>query len=227
MKLNEPLFTGDRNEILRVIRHVRNRWRLRVAVRGISVLVAAALGTFLVSSYGLEFYKFSPSAIVTFRIITYLVLIGFGWWLFVRPVSKRVSDEQVALYLEEHEPSLQAAVLSAVEESKKGERVARTDHSPEIVDRLIQSAMTKVRDIDMGRAVEQQQLKRTSGLLSAAALGALILFAFGPDYLRHGIVALLTPIGNGTMVSCVELRRPISVWMRIGNKVISLKQHGL
>ena len=215
MKLNEPLFTGDRNEILRVIRHVRNRWRLRVAVRGISVLVAAALGTFLVSSYGLEFYKFSPSAIVTFRIITYLVLIGFGWWLFVRPVSKRVSDEQVALYLEEHEPSLQAAVLSAVEESKKGERVARTDHSPEIVDRLIQSAMTKVRDIDMGRAVEQQQLKRTSGLLSAAALGALILFAFGPDYLRHGIVALLTPIGN------VEAASPYQIEVLPGDATVA------
>ena len=215
MKLNEPLFTGDRDEILRVIRHVRNRWRLRVAVRGISVLVAAALGTFLVSSYGLEFYKFSPGAIVTFRIVTYLVLIGFGWWLFVRPVSKRVSDEQVALYLEEHEPSLQAAVLSAVEESKKGERGARADHSPEIVDRLIQSAVTKVRDIDMGRAVEQQQLKRTSGLLSAAALAAVLLFAFGPEYLRHGIVALLTPIGN------VEAASPYQIEVLPGDATVA------
>ena len=196
MMFNEPLFTGDRDEILRAIRHVRNRWRLRVAVRGISVLVAAALATFLGSSYGLEVFKFSSSAIVAFRIVTYLALIGFGWWLFVRPMMRRVSDEQVALYLEEREPSLQAAVLSAVEESKKGDRGARPDYSPELVRRLIGSAVAKIHDIDMGRGVEQGQLKRSSGLLAAVGIGAVLLFVFGPDYLRHGMSALLTPTSN-------------------------------
>jgi hypothetical protein len=196
MTLNEPLLTGDRDEILRVIRHVRNRWRLRVAVRGLSVLLAAALGTFLASSYGLELFKFSPTAIVAFRVVTYLALFGFGWWLFVRPVSRRVTDEQVALYLEEHEPSLQASVLSAVEESKKGDRSAKADHSPQIVHRLIESAVAGVRNVDMGRAVEQQQLRRSSGLLGLAAVVAVLLFGFGPEYLRHGVSALLTPMGN-------------------------------
>lgn len=196
MTPNEPLLTGDRDEILRVIRHVRNRWRLRVAVRGVSVLLAAALGTFLASSYGLELFKFNPNAIVAFRVVTYLALLGFGWWLFVRPVSRRVTDEQVALYLEEHEPSLQASVLSAVEESKKSDRTARADHSPQIVHRLIESAAARIRDIDMGRAVEKQQLRRSSGLLGVAGLVAVLLFVFGPDYLRHGVSALLTPMGN-------------------------------
>ena len=40
---NEPSVTGDSNEILRAIRQVRNRWRLRVALRGVAVLIAAAL----------------------------------------------------------------------------------------------------------------------------------------------------------------------------------------
>ena len=41
MLSNQPLFTGDRDEILRAIRQVRNRWRLRVALRGVAVLLAA------------------------------------------------------------------------------------------------------------------------------------------------------------------------------------------
>ena len=194
MMSNEPLFTGARAELLRAIRHVRNRWRLRVAVRGFAVLVAAALGTFLVSSYGLELFKFSPGAIVAFRVFTYLSLIGFGWWWFIRPVSRRVSDEQVALYLEEHEPSLQATVLSAVEESKKGERAAGAQYSPELVRRLIESAVAKVREIDMGRTVEQSQLKQSSGFLLLAGAVAVLMFLFGPAYLRHGVSALLTPM---------------------------------
>ena len=212
---NRPRFTGSPAEILRVIRHVRNRWRLRVAVRGVSVLVAAALGTFLASSYGLELFRFSPASIVGFRIATYLVLIGAGWWLFVRPVARRVSDERVALYLEEHEPSLQAVVLSAVEESRKGERAARRDHSPLIVRRVIESAVAKVRDMDMGRAVERRRLTRSSGLLATAAAAAVLLFVFGPDYLRHGVTALLTPIGN------VEAASPYQIEVLPGDATVA------
>ena len=103
---DEPLLTGDRDEVLRAIRHVRNRWRLRLGLRGVAVLVAAALGTLLASSFGLELFKFDPGAIVGFRVVTYVALLAFGWWLFIRPVSRRVSDERVALYIEEHAPEL-------------------------------------------------------------------------------------------------------------------------
>ena len=199
--LNESLFTGDRDEILRAIRHVRNRWRLRIAVRGVAVLSIAALGTLLLSSYGLELFKFSPVAIVGFRILTYLSLIVFGWWWFVRPVSRRVSDDQVALYLEEHEPSLQAAVLSAVEESKKGDRRVAAQHSPELVRRLLESAAEKIRDVDMGRLVERSQLRKSLGFLLLASAIAVSLFLFGPAYLRHGVTALLSPIGSAEAAS--------------------------
>ena len=105
--VHEPLLTGNRNEILRAIRHVRNRWRLRLGLRGVAVLVskeagsrnvkmkprieprqpAAALGTLLASSFGLELFKFDPAAIIAFRVVTYIALLAFGWWLFIRPVS--------------------------------------------------------------------------------------------------------------------------------------------
>ena len=200
MLSNQPLFTGDRDEILRAIRQVRNRWRLRVALRGVAVLLAAALGTLVLSSWGLEVYRFTPAAIIIFRVLTYAALIGFGWWFCIRPVLRRVSDDQVALYLEEHEPSLQAAVLSAVEEARKGDRVAAFDHSPELVHRLIESAVEKIRDVDMGRAVEHQKIQGSSGWLGAAAVVALLLFMFGPAYLRHGLMALL-PMGSAEAAS--------------------------
>jgi hypothetical protein len=36
------------------------------------------------------------------------------------PLRRKVSDEQVALYLEEHEPALQATLLSAVSRAATG-----------------------------------------------------------------------------------------------------------
>ena len=213
--LNEPLLTGERDEILRAIRHVRNRWRFRVGLRSVAVLVAAALGTLLVSSYGLELMKFSPAAIIGFRVVTYVALLAAGWWFFIRPISRRVTDEQVALYLEEHEPTLQAAVLSAVEEARKGKRERAADHSPELVHRLIENAAERVREVDMGRSVEQSQLQRSSGMLLAAGLAAVLLFVFGPAYLRHGLSALLTPMAD------VEASSPYQIDVLPGDATVA------
>ena len=215
MMRNTPLFTGDRDEILRAIRHVRNRWRLRVALRSVAVLTAAILGTLLVSSWGLELFRFTPQAIVAFRVVTYLALIVSGWWLFVRPISRRVTDEQVALYLEEHEPSLQATVLSAVEEARKGDRSAALDHSPELVRRLVEAAVDKIRRVDMGRSVEKQRLQGSSGLLGLAAVAGVLLFLFGPSFLRHGVTALLTPMGS------VEAASPYRIGVSPGDITIA------
>lgn len=211
----QPLFTTDRDEILRVIRQVRNRWRLRIALRGFAVVIAALLGTLVVSSWGLEVYRFTPVAIITFRVLTYGALLGFGWWFFVRPLLRRVSDEQVALYLEEHEPSLQATVLSAVEETGKGNRAAGLDHSPKLVGKLVESAVEKIRDVDMGRAVEHQRIQGSSGWLGAGAVIALLLFLFGPSYLRHGVMALLTPMGS------VEAASPYGIDVFPGDATIA------
>ena len=106
-------------------------------------------------------------------------------------------------------------MLSAVEETKKGERDAQTDHSPEIVRRLIQSAVARVRNIDMGRTVEQQPLRQSSGLLAAAAVAAVLAFAFGPDYLRHGLGALLTPMGS------IEAASPYAIEVLPGDATVA------
>ena len=106
-------------------------------------------------------------------------------------------------------------MLSAVEESKKGDREARPDHSPALVHRLIESAVAKIRDIDMGRGVEQQQLQRSSGLLVAAGLAAVLLFVFGPAYLRHGISALLTLTGD------VEAASPYQIEVLPGDATVA------
>jgi hypothetical protein len=61
-----------------------------------------------------------------------------------------VTDEQVALYLEEHEPSLQATLLSAVEASRVGK-----PESAALVRRVIEQAIEKCAAVD-GAATGRQ-----------------------------------------------------------------------
>ena len=181
--------SGGRHDMVDVIRRVRNRWRLRIAMRGVAVLAAAGLGAFLVSSYGLEVFKFSGGSVLAFRMLTYVALLGLAYWYLIRPLARPIPDEQVALYLEEHDPSLQAAVLSALEESKRGAQSESANYSPVLVAKLIESAVERCRALDMGAAVERDKIRQSSGYLVGVAAVALLLFIFGPSYLRHGASA--------------------------------------
>ena len=67
--------SSARDELFDVIRRVRNRWRLRVVLRGTAVVAAAGLAAFLVSSYGLEFFRFSAGSVIAFRALTWLTQI--------------------------------------------------------------------------------------------------------------------------------------------------------
>src|SRR5262245_33398134 len=103
----ETLGSGrERQELVNVIRQVRTRWRTKLLLRGAVIFVAGSLIALILASIGLQTYKFSPGSILTLRIatISVFVLLLVGWLL--RPLRRRVTDLQVALYVEEHEPSL-------------------------------------------------------------------------------------------------------------------------
>ena len=80
------------------------------------------LGSRLALGAGLLVDWLEPPARVVagVRIGLAIVVAGTALWFLVRPLLRRVSDEAVALYLEEHEPSLEAAVLSALEARGEG-----------------------------------------------------------------------------------------------------------
>ena len=206
---------SSREDLVQVIRQVRNRWRLKIALRGAAVMVTASIVAFLLSAYGLEYFRFSAPAIITFRVLTYVALTSLLVWSLVLPLSRRVSDELVALYLEEHEPSLQAAVVSALEESGKPNVQSRTDMSPTLIRRLIEVAVEKCASIDSGRTVERQSLRRSSGVLAALAATSMALFLFGPGYLRHGLSALAFPARS------VEAASPYKIIVAPGNVTIA------
>src|SRR5712692_7501770 len=147
---------GHRAELVEVIRQVRNRWRLKLAARGAAVVIGGTALALLLSASGLEALRFSSQAIIGFRIaILLLVCALLARWIVV-PLRRRVRDGQVALYLEERDPSLQAEILSAVEATA----AESPDHSPALVDQLVKLAVERCRALDAARAVEREALRR-------------------------------------------------------------------
>ena len=174
-----------RAQLLDVVRQVRRRWRIKLALRGAVGFLLAGLVAIVAIAYALEALKFTPDAIFWFRIVTALVFVAAGAWFFARPLSRRVSDDQVAMYLEEHEPSLDSAIMSAMEATERP-----GDWSPELIRRLVENAIERVHEIQEGERIEREPMKRYVWVAGAVAVAAVALFMFGPAYFRHTLSAI-------------------------------------
>ena len=108
-------------------------------VRGGVLVVAGTLLALFLSASSLEALRFSPGAIVSFRLIALAVFAALVYQFLVRPQRRQVSDTQVAMYLEENDPKLEAAILSAIE-ATSGSVIAQ-DHSPHLVNKLVEQAI--------------------------------------------------------------------------------------
>src|SRR6185369_10555872 len=145
--MTEPLSgTAIRQELVTAIQQVRKRWRTKLLLRGGIVVLGGFLLALLVASWGLQAYKFSPASVIGFRIAIFTVFFALVGFFFLRPLRQRVTDLQVALFVEESEPKLQAAILAAVDAGGLGEGTGgalSADVHPVILERMIQQAIEK------------------------------------------------------------------------------------
>src|SRR5436309_1439592 len=197
-----------RTELADVIRPVRNRWRFRLALRGAVVVLAGTVLALLLSASGLESFRFSAPAIITFRILTVTVFVALLLYGLVWALRRQVTDAQVAMYLEECDPTLEAALISAVEATANGGSAA---HSPRLVEKLVEQAMDQCRALDHGRTIERSSVQRHAATLAAVAAIAALAVTYGPAYLRHGLSALLV------ISRSAEASSPYSIQVQPGN----------
>src|SRR5687767_12664026 len=179
------------DELRSVIRDVRRRWRLRLALRGLTWVIGAAAVMLLIASLGMERLGFTPQSILVSRVIAYVAILGVAILFLVRPLVRRVSDQRVALYLEEHEPTLDAVVVSAVEQGDA--RSVRAPQSEALAKGVVASALSRLRTVERGRRVERRELRRGSAILGALVVAVIAVLLAGPAFLRHGARAVFAP----------------------------------
>src|SRR5688500_16182796 len=134
------------DELGSVIRDVRRRWRLRLALRGLTWVIGVTAVMLLIASFGMERLGFTPQSILVARGVASVALLAVGLVLLVRPLARRVPDRRVALYLEEHGPTLGAAVVSAVEQREMG--YLRAPQSEALAKGAAAAAVTRLRSVE-------------------------------------------------------------------------------
>src|ERR1700693_6137207 len=98
---------GHRAELVDVVRDVRKSWRLKLALRGAAIVLGGTILAVLLSASGLAALRFGVPAIIGCRIAILVVVVALLVRAVVMPLRRQVSDSQVAMYLEERDPSLE------------------------------------------------------------------------------------------------------------------------
>src|SRR6476646_9253141 len=192
-------------QLIGVVRGVRNRYRTKRALRGAAITVAVSWAILAASAYVMNASRYSDGAVLGTRIVSLLSILAVAIWFIVRPLLPKFGDDQVALYLEEHEHSLKASVITAVEMQRPGAGPTGVMRSPVLIDRLTRAALDRVHKANDGRAIDAGELRTNGGILAAVFAGAVLLTMFGPPMLRQGLRLIATPWSKS------EAARPFSI----------------
>src|SRR5687767_5533445 len=164
-----------------IINEVRGRWRMKLALRGVAWAAGVSVVLFLVAAYAMEWARFTPASIIGARVLLAAAILASIYYFLVRPLRCHVTDEQVALYLEEHEPSLQATLVTAVEASRE----QANSESAVLIRRLIEQALETCGSTNAARRVEEQPLRRWGAALAGLTLAAFLIVVLGPAFVRN------------------------------------------
>ncbi|MDH4350216.1 MAG: DUF4175 domain-containing protein, partial [Gemmatimonadota bacterium] len=177
------------HDLLSVIQAARRRWRLRVLLRGLAWVAVGGFVAVVVAAWGVDYFRFTPAALIAFRVLTWGTVLVLFVWRVVRPLARRITDQQVALYLEEHESSLDGAVLGAVATGP----APPESSSPALVERIVARAVERLAGVEGGRRIERPALQRSGGLLVGMAAISAFMLLMGPNTLRTGLPFIVSP----------------------------------
>ncbi|MEM6706667.1 MAG: hypothetical protein AAF690_28425 [Acidobacteriota bacterium] len=175
-------------ELLQVVRSVRRRWRGRNLLRGGLIVLCVGFVAFATSVWAMDYLLYTESAVTWMRILTWVALAALALRFLLLPLLQKASDQQVALYIEEHEPELQSSVISAVELGESGGAP-----SSDMERQLLVDAIRRCEEIDYAKGIERGRLQRFSGALAGASLAGLVAVLLSPAFLQHGALLLFMP----------------------------------
>jgi hypothetical protein len=174
-----------REELFQLVARVRNRWRLRMMLQGMGIVLGAGLIWLLLGGLVLQGLRFDPTAVTVFRIAGYLLLAAVLLRFILLPLLRRVTNEQIARYIEEHEPGMEALLVSAVEQANG------SSQSAALAEQVVAQAISRIREADDGRRIEATRLKHAGAVAGAIAAVVLLALLVGPATLKRAGRAFL------------------------------------
>ena len=218
--------SADSGQLSGIVRGVLTRWRLKRALHGATIAVAASFLVLAATALAMHLLRYSDGAVFAGRAVAVVAIVALLVRFVVRPVLARPRDEQVALYIEEHEPTLEGAMITAVDVSASSGAAKLL--SPAIGARVLRSAIERIRRLEDGRRVDAADIQRTSLTFAAVLAGAIALGILGPAAFRHSLRLMLVPWDTTEPASlfAITVKPGNATIAKGGDQLIAASLHG-
>jgi hypothetical protein len=181
------------DDLMRAIHTTRRRWRTKMLLRGLAIVLGAGFSAFALSVWAMDTFRYSDAAVQGARVLVWVALAALVVRFLIVPLARRVTDRQVALYVEEQEPTLQAELLSAIELGRQAGDGKSPGASDRLVAQLLEKAILSCQALDYGASIERGGLRRGSAMVAAVAMAGFFAVLLSPAFLRHGALLLFAP----------------------------------
>lgn len=166
-----------RYKVKDLIKGIKKRWKIRALKQGLAMTVLTFL--FFAIIYSLFNYKLDVNPLVVAGILAVgaITILTVFIKFLVLPLTKSLSDEQLALFIEEKIPGMEDRINSAIELENKN-----FSGNNEFFDKLIDDARSRAKTIQLSTVVDRKKERILSYSSNALlVLGALLFYAFMDD----------------------------------------------
>src|SRR5262245_13534316 len=189
-------------QLIGIISAVRKRRNLLTVLRGLAITIVVTAAMLVIAGLAAYRFRFNTAALVSLRIIAVLSVIAAVYIALVRPLRRRVSDNQLARLVEEKHPGIDDRFVTAMEFSGEERSAA---FSPVIVDRLVDDADRHARDVSVDEIVPRKRFWQSGGAAAASLALFIAAMVFGPKEIKIGIAQIITPHSQVVEANALKL----------------------
>jgi hypothetical protein len=190
------------SEYVQVARHlgeVRRAWKRAAALAGLSIVCMESVGILIVALLVDWVYRPAPGVRTGLLVLVVLAVGVLFVRHVVRPLMRKISDDQLALFVEEHSDQFEGALITATELKEGGASAGETPKS--VIDAVMRAAVMRAEKGNVRSAVDWRRLKKYG-------LGAVFVMA------GYGLVCLMFPNTIGRHAS-----RVLAPWQKSADEL--------
>lgn len=170
---------------------VRRAWKRAAMLSGLAIVITESIGIFT----ALLFLDWLYQPLPIIRVGVVVVALGVIAWLLVRhvvkPMLRKIPDEQIALYIEENRTELDGVLITAAEFGRKRDQIA--GNQLVLIDAVVHEAAARVARTQVNHMVDFSRLRKY-GLGAIVGIGLyLLLSVLFPGAFTHHLARVLQP----------------------------------
>ena len=181
---------------------VRRAWKRAAGLSGLVVVLVEALGVFGVVLLVDVLYRPRLEGRMVLLFLSAAAIVYLVVRHVLRPLVRRIPDEQIALYVEEHSPGFEGALISAAEfgpagspalAGRRGPAGGISEQQRSIIDAIIGEAEARTRRLGLRSAVDLSRLKKYAVTAAVALAIYLVIGLLAPKTMAHHATRVLVP----------------------------------